>query len=70
MILELTRYIIMEEKNVYKQSSSPVKEAELLWLRYYNSVLLEKGLISEELYKQIERKIIARSASSNRKKNG
>ena len=59
----------MEEKNVYKKSSSP-KEAEVLWLRYYNSVLLDKGLISDELYKQIERKLLSRPLSSNRKKLG
>ena len=50
----------MKNKSCGKAPAKSEKVMETLWLRYYNSVLLEKGLISEELFRKIEREILNR----------
>lgn len=59
--------MIDERKSCCNKSRSSSKDVmEVLWLRYYNAVLLEKGLITNEMYKRIEREILNRPASRKR----
>ena len=39
---------------------------ENLWLQYFNSVLLEKGVITEEVFKRMQREIMNRSVPAKK----
>ena len=55
---------IMSERKACCSNHSPdsKKNMEILWLRYYNAVLLEKGLITEDMFRKLERQILNRPA--------
>ena len=57
--------IVMGERKV-NGTVKPEKVMENLWLRYFNSVLLKKGVITEAAYKRMEREILNRSASGKK----
>jgi hypothetical protein len=57
--------IVMVERKV-NGTVKPEKVMENLWLRYFNSVLLKKGVITEAAYKRMEREILNRSASGKK----
>lgn len=59
----------MSEKNSFNQTpTASRKKLENLWLRYYNAVLLEKGLITEDMFRKIEREILNRPTAPKKAK--
>ena len=60
----------MEERNYWKEdttlSSKDRRVVEELWLQYFNAVLFEKGVITEETYKRMQREILNRPAAKRK----
>ena len=58
---------MMEERKL-KSTLNSKRVLESLWLRYYNAVLFEKGVITESTFKRMEREILNRPSAG--KKSG
>ena len=63
------RVYCMEDRNCCNAVTLSNKDRmvlETLWLQYFNSVLLEKGVITEEVSKGMQREILNRSAAKRK----
>lgn len=49
--------IVIEKSKQYKDDSSQQTVVRNIWLNYYNSILLEQGIITEKAYRQMKLKI-------------
>ena len=49
--------IVIEKSKQCKDDSSQRTIVRNIWLNYYNSILLERGIITEKAYRQMKAKI-------------